>query len=145
MNKTLILFLAIATTMGAYAQTAPASHGPMISFDKEVHDYDTIPQGGDGSCEFVLTNTGDEPLIISNFQSSCGCLVPYYAKEPVFPGKTTLLKVRYDTNRVGPFRKSLTLTTNAVDRPVVVLKVKGVVRPMAVEAVQPGGIGVPVR
>ena len=140
MNKPFLLLLSIAMAMGALAQTPPATHGPGVSFDKEIHNYDTIPQGGDGRCEFVLTNTGDEPLIISNFQSSCGCLVPYYEKEPVFPGKTTILKARYDTNRVGPFRKSLTLTTNAVDRPVVVLSIKGVVRPKAVE-VAPLGAG----
>jgi hypothetical protein len=145
MKKPFLLLIAIATAMGAHAQAVPAAHGPRISFDKELNDFDTIPRGGDGRCEFVLTNTGDEPLIVSNFQSSCGCLVPWYEKEPVFPGKTTILKARYDTNRVGPFQKSLTLTTNAVDRPTVVLRIKGVVKPNAVEVAPSGGGEVPDR
>ena len=145
MIKPLLVFLSIATALGAHAQTNPATHGPRVSFNKEIHDYDTIPKGGDGRCEFVLTNTGNEPLLISNFQSSCGCLVPYYHKEPVFPGKTTVLQARYDTNRIGPFRKSLTLTTNAVDRPVVVLSIRGVVVPEAVEVAPSGGIMAPIR
>jgi hypothetical protein len=145
MNKPFLLLFSIAAGMGAHAQTDPAAHGPRVSFNKEIHDYDTIPQGSDGRCEFVLTNTGDEPLIISNFQSSCGCLVPSYDKEPVFPGKTTILRARYDTNRVGPFRKSLTLTTNAVDRRVLVLSIKGVVIPKALDVAPPGGTEVPVR
>lgn len=133
--KKLFLLLSIAPIMGVSAQIDPSAPGPKLSFDHEVHDFDTIPQGGDGRCEFVLTNVGEEPLVISNFQSSCGCLVPSYDKEPVFPGKSTILKARYDTKRVGPFRKSLTLTTNAVDRPVVVLGIKGVVVPKDDKAV----------
>ncbi len=143
--KKLFLLLALAPVMAASAQSDPADPGPKLSFDHEVHDFDTIPQGGDRRCEFVLTNVGEEPLVISNFQSSCGCLVPYYDKEPVLPGKSTILRARYDTNRIGPFRKSLILTTNAVDRPVVVLGIKGVVLPKVEKVAPPGGVEVPVR
>ena len=47
-----------------------------ITFENEVHDYGTIKQGADGSCEFKFKNTGKEPLIISNAKGSCGCTVP---------------------------------------------------------------------
>lgn len=131
MNRYLLSSLVPLCAMSLLAQEpAPsAAHGPRVSFDHEVHDFDTIPYGGNGQCEFLLTNVGDEPLLVSRFQSSCGCLVPYYEKEPVMPGKTTVLKARYDTKRAGPINKSLTLATNAVDRPVVVLRIKGVVAP----------------
>ena len=143
MRKLLLVLLVLTSTSSLQAQKF--EHGPLVSFDKELYDFDTSPQGGNGECQFILTNVGDEPLIISNFQSSCGCLVGYYAKEPIMPGKTSILHARYDTNRPGPFTKSLTLTTNAVDRPVVVLRIKGVVRPKAVETVHPGEPIVPER
>lgn len=119
----------LSTFVHAQDPTALPAHGPKVSFDHEVHDFDTIPFGGHGRCEFILTNVGDEPLIISHFNSSCGCLVPSCSKEPILPGKTSILEAQYDTRRTGSFRKSLTLTTNAVDRPVVVLGVKGHVLP----------------
>ena len=50
--------------------------GPMITFDKEVHDYGTIAYGGNGECTFTVTNTGDQPLILTNCKGSCGCTVP---------------------------------------------------------------------
>lgn len=129
MTKPCCITLALTFALGLHAQnTTIPEHGPKLSFDREVFDYDTIPKGGDGRGTFTLTNIGDEPLIISTFQSSCGCLVPSWDQEPVLPGKSTVLRVRYDTTRIGPFRKSLTLRTNAVDRPVVVLSIKGVVR-----------------
>ena len=127
----------LATTLHAQRDRSVPEHGPKLSFDKEVHDYDTIPQYGDGRCEFLLTNVGDEPLIIHRFSSSCGCLVPSWDMEPVLPGQSTRLKARYDTGRIGPINKSLTVTTNAVDRPVVVLRIKGVVRPLPPNAPVP--------
>ncbi len=144
MKHLLSLSIALLLATVLRAQTAPVipEHGPKVSFDKEVYDYGTIPQGADGRCAFLLTNVGDEPLVISNFQSSCGCLVPYFEKDPVMPGKSTMLRARYDTNRAGPFQKSLTLTTNAVDSPVLVLRIKGVVKPKA-EEVRPSSATAP--
>jgi hypothetical protein len=45
-------------------------NAPVATFDKLVHDYGTIEQHADGNCEFVFTNTGKEPLILSNVRSS---------------------------------------------------------------------------
>ncbi|HWY36121.1 MAG TPA: DUF1573 domain-containing protein, partial [Nitrosopumilaceae archaeon] len=59
------------------------------------------------------TNTGKEPLIISNCQGSCGCTVPNCPKEPILPGKTGIIKVHYDTKRVGQINKSVTVQSNA--------------------------------
>jgi hypothetical protein len=84
-----------------------------IKFDKMVHDYGTIKQGADGGCEFKFTNTGKEPLIISNCQGSCGCTVPSCPKEPILPGKTGIIKVHYDTKRVGPITKTVMVQSNA--------------------------------
>jgi hypothetical protein len=130
---TLSLSLLLVGSAHAQAPKSATLHGPVITFEKTEHDYGTIEQGADGHCEFVFTNTGDEPLIISQFQTSCGCLVPSWDRDPVLPGKKRSVRLRYDTNRVGPINKSATLTSNSVDRPVLVLRIKGEVRPRAAD------------
>lgn len=107
-----------------------------IKFEKTVHDFGTIPQGGNGECEFVFTNTGKEPLVITNCMGSCGCTVPQCPKEPVLPGKKGTIKVKYDTNRVGPFVKSVTVNSNAKSG-VVTLQIKGTVEAKPVEEAFP--------
>ncbi len=112
-------------------ETQPTSLAD-IKFDKTVHDFGTIPQGGNGECEFKFTNTGKEPLVITNCMGSCGCTVPQCPKEPVLPGKTGSVKVKYDTNRVGPFVKSVTVNSNAKSG-VQTIQIKGTVEAKPVE------------
>ena len=71
--------------------------GPSISLDKDVHDYGTIQQGANGACEFTVTNSGTEPLIISRCKGSCGCTVPQCEKSPIAPGNTSAITVKNDT------------------------------------------------
>jgi hypothetical protein len=115
-----LLFLA-STTSFALAQTSA-----LIRFEKEVHDYGTISQGADGGTEFVFTNAGKEPLVITNATGSCGCTVPEWPKEPLAPGKKASIKVMYDTKRIGNFQKTVTVTSNGSAEPVV-LTIKGLV------------------
>jgi len=96
----------------------------VITFEKTIHDYGTIKQGGNGQCEFTFTNTGTNPLVLSNVRSSCGCTVAEWPKEPILPGKSNSIKVRYDTNRVGTIAKSITVTSNAKNS-TVKLTIKG--------------------
>lgn len=135
----LATFCMIAMVLGTSAQTAPAAAqgGASVSVNKEVHDYGDIKQGGDPYCEFVVKNTGTEPLIISNAKGSCGCTVPEWSRDPVMPGKTTIIKVRYDTNRVGPINKTVTITSNAVNEPNLTLRIKGNVQATAQENTTP--------
>jgi len=97
-----------------------------IEFKTDVIDYGTIEKGADGVRVFKFTNTGNAPLIISKVKSSCGCTIPSKPKEPIMPGQTGEIKVKYDTNRVNPFRKTITVTSNA-DTPTVALKIKGLI------------------
>lgn len=98
-----------------------------IEFKSETVDYGDIEKGSDGVRVFTFTNTGNAPLIISNVSSSCGCTIPKKPENPILPGATGEIQVKYDTNRVGPIRKAVTVTSNA-DTPTKVLKIKGEVK-----------------
>ena len=118
-----ILFIG-ALAMNVNAQ-AEVQSGAKIEFTKEVHDYGKIKYNGDPYCNFEFKNTGDQPLIISNSKGSCGCTVPTWPKEPIAPGATGSIKVKYDTKRPGPISKSVTITSNAVNASTKVLRIKG--------------------
>lgn len=90
----------------------PTEKRAVFTPDATVIDYGTIEQGADRKRELYFTNTGTAPLVIVNVNSSCGCLVPYWSKDPVLPGKRDKLGVTYDTNRPGPFTKTITVHTN---------------------------------
>lgn len=98
-----------------------------IEFKTETIDYGVIEKGSDGIRVFEFTNTGNAPLIISKVSSSCGCTIPNWSKKPVLPGKTGEIQVKYDTNRVNPIRKAITVISNA-DTPTKVLKITGEVK-----------------
>lgn len=131
-----IIFLGIALMSFSFFVTAQQSkttntvpenpNAPEISFDKTTHDYGTIFQNADGGCEFTFKNTGKEPLILSNVISSCGCTVPKWTREPILPGQSGVIKVNYDTKRLGTISKQITVLSNAkTDR--VVLKIAGTI------------------
>ncbi|MBT2161855.1 DUF1573 domain-containing protein [Zobellia laminariae] len=98
-----------------------------IEFKSETVDYGEIQKGADGVRVFEFTNTGQAPLIISKVSSSCGCTIPKKPEDPILPGKTGEISVKYDTNRVGPIRKAITVISNA-ETPTKVLKIKGEVK-----------------
>jgi len=127
MKKALLsLAFVVGLISFASAQTQVVS-GPSIIVDKEVHDYGTIPFGGNGQCEFKVTNTGTEPLILSKCKGSCGCTVPTCEPTPIMPGQSSNITVKYDTKRAGVINKSVTITSNAVNEPTKVVRIKGTV------------------
>ena len=153
MKKAILTFGTIlCTLLMASAQTAPAAPAAAtstaeIKFDKLEFDYGTLKQGGDPNGEFSFKNVGKEPLIISNCQGSCGCTVPSWPKEPIKPGASGVIKVHYDTKRVGPINKTVTVTSNSKDG-VVTLHIKGLIEAAPAEETFPGtkgGNGVPVE
>ncbi len=95
-----------------------------ISFKNETVDYGKIVKGSDGVRVFEFTNTGDAELVVTNVKSSCGCTVPKKPEGPIAPGASGSIEVKYDTNRVGPIRKTVTVYSNA-DEPIKALKIKG--------------------
>jgi Protein of unknown function (DUF1573) len=90
-------------------------------------DYGTIYRDTDsGLRTFEFKNTGDAPLIITNVQSTCGCTVPSKPTEPIMPGKTGKIDVKYNMSP-GPIRKTITVESNAtnVEGGRIALKIKG--------------------
>ncbi|WP_375323788.1 DUF1573 domain-containing protein [Flagellimonas sp. GZD32] len=122
MKKTVLMLFIGLLSVGAFAQATAK-----IEFKSETIDYGEIERGSDGVRVFEFTNTGDAPLIITGVRSSCGCTIPKKPEEPILPGKTGVIEVKYDTNRVGPIRKAITVTSNA-DTPTTILKIKGTVK-----------------
>jgi hypothetical protein len=132
----------------AKAQDTKVQNGPEIEFEKVVHDYGDVPYNGNGECEFRFTNTGNEPLLVQKPKSSCGCTIPSWPKEPILPGESEVIKVTYRTNRVGNINKTVTVTSNAIANPTVVLRIKGRVLEQPNEAMpekKDAGAGSPVN
>lgn len=120
-----IFFFAIATIFAQDATSGvKTAGGAEMTFETEVIDYGTIAQNANGVRTFNFTNTGNAPLIISNAKGSCGCTVPTWPKQPIAPGESAEIKVKYATNRLGPINKSVTVTSNAT-KPTKVLRIKG--------------------
>lgn len=97
---------------------------PIISFESQTIDYGTILQHSDGTKIFKFQNTGNEPLLITNVKTTCGCTVPSYSKEPILPGESGEIKINYKTNRLGAFTKSITVSSNTKEGSTI-LKIKG--------------------
>ena len=125
--KRVIFLLGIMLLMAgaAKAQDAKTQSGPEIEFEEIVHDYGDVPYNGNGECEFRFTNTGNEPLLIQQPKSSCGCTIPSWPKEPVLPGESDVIKVTYRTNRTGIINRTVTVTSNAINNSTVMLRIKG--------------------
>ncbi|MBT8210930.1 MAG: DUF1573 domain-containing protein [Eudoraea sp.] len=121
-NVVIVLFVGLLS-LSVQAQQKTAK----IAFKAETLDYGVIEKGSDGVRIFEFTNTGDAPLIISKVSSSCGCTIPKKPEDPILPGQTGEIQVKYDTKRVGPIRKAITVISNA-DTPTKVLKIKGEVK-----------------
>ena len=121
MMKNLVALLFVGMlSISAFAQEKVAK----IEFKTDVIDYGTIEKGADGLRVFEFTNTGNAPLIISKVTSTCGCTVPKKPERPILPGEKGQIEVKYDTQRVNPIRKTITVLSNA-DTPTVALKIKG--------------------
>jgi len=126
--KKLFLMLSFAgASMFAIAQTAtpaageqnatpaPDPNAPEFKWESTTIDYGTVTKADESNSkrEFKFTNTGKSPLIISSCRGSCGCTVPTCPTEPILPGAKGSIQVHYDINRVGPFTKTVTVTSNA--------------------------------
>ena len=115
MKKLNLILFCILISFGLFSQN--------MNFESTVVDYGVIKHKTDGQRVFKFTNDGDKPLIISNCRGSCGCTVPDCPKNPILPGDSGTIEVKYDTKRIGKFTKTITVNSNT-DNPTL-LTIKG--------------------
>lgn len=122
-----LLIASIATVSFAQTSTSPVTGGsetqpapPVVNpnagefqWAEETHDFGTIPQGVPVEHKFEFTNTGKEPIIISNVQKTCGCTVTDWTKEPVMPGQKGYVSAQFNAAKEGPFTKAITVQSDA--------------------------------
>ncbi|MEO5776740.1 MAG: DUF1573 domain-containing protein [Flavobacterium sp.] len=109
----------------------PRVEGAGMVFENETIDYGTIPHNADGKREFVFVNNGNKPLLIESTQGSCGCTVPSKPEGAIAPGARGVIGVKYATDRVGPFTKTVTIKSNATGQETKVVTIKGTILPDA--------------
>jgi hypothetical protein len=95
----------------------PVGPTTTIRYDEETFDFGTVMEGEVVMHTYSFTNTGSEPLIIKNAKASCGCTVPNWPKNPIAPGATGQIDVKFDTKGRGkaggkPQNKRVTVTAN---------------------------------
>ncbi|RMG20608.1 MAG: DUF1573 domain-containing protein [Bacteroidetes bacterium] len=105
-----------------------AQENPDVKFNEMTHDFGTIKQGDPAEFVFKFTNTSKEILQLTQVKASCGCTTPSWTRDSVKPGAEGEISVKYNTNRVGPFTKSVTVTYHPDKKPVV-LYIRGKVEP----------------
>ncbi len=132
------LFLTLSVALFGFAaqaqevQETPAE-GAKITFEDKVINYGKVEKGANGTRVFKFKNEGTEPLVLNSVRASCGCTTPKWTREPIAPGAEGEIQVKYDTNRMGNFHKTVTVQSNATNQ-TVVLTIKGqVMNPEAQE------------
>jgi len=116
MKKYFFLFVMLGFACLGYSQEAKLN-GPVITFEKKVHDFGDISQGDKVEETFRFTNTGNEPLIITNVQVTCGCTVPKgWPRDPIAPGQKGELTIAFNSaGKMGRQNKVVTIVSNAVN------------------------------
>lgn len=121
-------------TVAASAQTKPAA-APVktevkeqkptgLSFKEDSYNFGDIEKGKPATHEFAFKNTSKETILITNVKASCGCTTPNWTKTPIKPGESGVVTATYNAAHVGPFTKTVTVTTNDTDQNKI-LSIKG--------------------
>lgn len=109
---------------------------PVMTFENTEHDFGTIEQGTPQETIFKFTNTGNAPLIITDAKSSCGCTVPNPPKDPIAPGETGELMVKFNGSGQNQVTKTITVTANT-EKGSELLRIKAFVNPKGAAPVGP--------
>lgn len=117
MKKYLLLIVVLGFAAQGFAQQPAAQNGPVITFEKKTHDFGDIFQGDKVEETFKFTNTGTEPLILTNVQVTCGCTTPKgWPRDPILPGGKGELTVAFNSaGKMGKQNKVVTVVSNAVN------------------------------
>lgn len=122
--SSILLFL----TLGCSQETGNnKSTSVLLELPEKMFDFGQISQRDTVIHRFELINSGQEPLIIKDVNTSCGCTVPVWNKEPILPSKKGFVEIQYVPNSPGQISKSIVIETNT-DSTFTVLYLKGFVK-----------------
>jgi hypothetical protein len=111
-----VIFSLLFVCISAFAQDNKPE--PKIEFEENSFDFGDIHQGDVVQHIYKFTNTGTQPLVISEVVTTCGCTVPKWSKDPVMPGKTGEIVVNFNSaNKMGRQNKGITILSNAANNP----------------------------
>lgn len=123
-----LLFIAVSCSSDlstAEKVEVTTAGGPMLSVTEDFFDFGTVSKGAEVVHLFKVSNSGDQPLIISDCVKTCGCTVPQCDKNPISPGGSSEIKITYDSERLGPFNKTIKVVSNSVDGDSKIIRIKG--------------------
>lgn len=112
-----IVMLGLGLQGFAQATSAAKLNGPVITFEKKTHEFGDIIQGDKVEETFKFSNTGNEPLIITNVQVTCGCTTPKgWPRDPIAPGGKAEITVGFNSaGKMGRINKVVTIVSNAAN------------------------------
>ncbi|RGM48883.1 MULTISPECIES: DUF1573 domain-containing protein [Bacteroides] len=109
-------------TLAAVALTAAAQ--PRFTSNTEMHNFGQIEWKHPVSVQYTITNTGDQPLVLTEVEPDCACSVAQWTKTPIAPGEKGMVNVTFDAEALGHFHKSVAIYSNAEPH-LVYLKFSG--------------------
>lgn len=124
----IILSVMLFSSVLAIGQEKGKEKDEML-FDKTSHDFGQLAYASDGSVVFKFRNNSKDPIALTNVKSSCGCTVPTWSREPIKPGESSEILVKYNTNLPGSFNKTIQVFSTAKNSPVR-LSIRGNVKPI---------------
>ncbi len=126
MNTTKKILILLTSCFLVSCKLNTVSNNATITFKNPEYDFGELELNGNGNYSFVFNNTGDTPLFIQDVKTSCGCTVPQWPSKPIKPGRSSEIKINYDTKHTGRFHKTITVYYNGKDSPIT-LTIKGIV------------------
>lgn len=121
----LLVLPALVLTSSSFTR---GKNPPQIKFEKLLHDFGMMKAGEKQTCEFVYTNTGDEPLKILNAKSGLDFIKVEYSTTPLGKGKKEAIKVTFDApGKAGQFTKTILIDSNSGSNPQLRLTVKALI------------------
>lgn len=91
---------------------------PAIEFEEGTHDFGNIKKGDPAVFVFKFKNITDHEIKLTQVKPACGCTTPTWTQDPIGKGNTGEIKVSYNTQRVGPFNKSVRVVVDSLSEPI---------------------------
>lgn len=128
MKKSFLLLFAAIASLTVFSQQSKTEPHPIIFVESTTIDYGIVKKGSDGMRKLKVYNKGTAPLLISSCTPSCQCTAPECPREPILSGKFAIVTIGYNTNLVGNFTKSISITSNDPNQPGLTITIRGEVK-----------------